>query len=72
MTTIKGDSHICAGKFIGFDSKTFQETKFDYRQFGTWFILETTMTLRADSLSVTCSCVKPEAFRSMELQNGIE
>lgn len=72
MATIKGDSHICAGKFIGFDSKTFQETKYDYRQFGTWFILESTMTLREDSLAVTCSCVKPEAFRSMELQNGIE
>lgn len=72
LLTIKGDSHIRAGKFIGLDAKHFQETKYDYRQFGTWFILENQMTIREDSLSCTMACVKPEAFRSMELENGIE
>lgn len=69
--TIKGDSHIRAGTFIGVDAKHYQETKYDYRQFGTFFIIQSITTLHTDSLYTEIQCVKPEAFRSMELENAI-
>lgn len=71
MMTVKGTSHYCAGKFFGVQAKAFQETKFDYRQYGTWFIVQCTFILRRNSMASNMMCVKPEAFRWPGVKNGL-
>lgn len=71
LLTTGGSTIYRAGTFFGVQSKSFQETKFDYRQYGTWFIAESQFTLRSKSFSVQLTCVKPESFRWSGVENAL-
>lgn len=72
IMSVKTSMHYRAGVFFGVDAKSFQETKYDYRQFGTWFALKHRLVLRADAAISEFTLIKPESFRSMELSNDVE
>lgn len=71
IMTVKGSTHYRAGVFFGVDAKSFQETKFDYRQYGTWFAIQCKFILRGESSMTQFTMIKPEAFRFPGVENGL-
>lgn len=71
LLTTAGSTAYRAGTFFGVQSKQFQETKYDYRQFGTWFVVETKFTFRSKGFTCQLTCVKPESFRWVGVRNAM-